>query len=201
STRGFGCKQNLLASAGRPRRLFRALRHDTGAAATRNGQDRVPPDRRSGVPTSRRMGLIPPLVRRRGLGLTQPLPLADLPMHTARLAGRAFARSWGRDVMLYTGGVSFFALLALFPAIPLRVGVYKAVRTLGQVSEQAPALADVTPAAARALCLNEIDRLANTSARTVSRRSAIALVIGAYAAHRGFKALLAGLNLIHGETK
>lgn len=29
------------------------------------------------------------------------------------LAGRAFALSWGRDVMLYTGGVSFFALLAV----------------------------------------------------------------------------------------
>jgi len=121
-------------------------------------------------------------------------------MHMARLAGRAFARSWGRDVMLYTGGVSFFALLALFPAIAILIGFYKAVLTIGQVSEQAAALADVIPSAARTLFLNEIDRLANTSARTVSLQSAIALVIGAYAAHRGFKALLAGLNLIHDET-
>lgn len=117
-----------------------------------------------------------------------------------RLTTRAFSRSWGRDVMLYTGGVSFFALLALFPAIAILIGFYKAVLSIGQVSEQAAALADVIPSAARTLFLNEIDRLANASARTVSAQSAIALIIGAYAAHRGFKALLAGLNLIHDET-
>ena len=28
-----------------------------------------------------------------------------------RLSVKAFTRSWGRDVMLYTGGVSFFIML------------------------------------------------------------------------------------------
>ncbi|MDQ8028117.1 MAG: YihY/virulence factor BrkB family protein [Brevundimonas sp.] len=118
-----------------------------------------------------------------------------------RLAVRAFARSWGRDVMLYTGGVSFFALLAVFPAIAILIGFYKVVLSIGQVSEQAAALADVMPHAARAIFQQEIERLANASASTVSAQSFFALVIGAYAAHRGFKALLAGLNLIHDETE
>ena len=118
-----------------------------------------------------------------------------------RLAVKAFARSWGRDVMLYTGGVSFFALLAVFPAIAILIGFYKAVLSIGQVSEQAAALADVMPHAARAIFMTEIERLANASARTVSAQSAFALIIGGYAAHRGFKALLAGLNLIHDETE
>ena len=118
-----------------------------------------------------------------------------------RLAGRAFARSWGRDVMLYTGGVSFFALLAVFPAIAILIGFYKAVMSIGQVSAQAAALADVMPAAARSIFESEIARLAETSASQVSAQSAFALVVGAYAAHRGFKALLAGLNLIHDETE
>ena len=118
-----------------------------------------------------------------------------------RLAVRAFARSWGRDVMLYTGGVSFFALLAVFPAIAILIGFYKVVLSIGQVSEQAAALADVMPHAARAIFEQEIERLANASARTVSAQSFFALVIGGYAAHRGFKALLAGLNLIHDETE
>ena len=118
-----------------------------------------------------------------------------------RLAVKAFARSWGRDVMLYTGGVSFFALLAVFPAIAILIGFYKAVLSIGQVSEQAAALADVMPHAARAIFMTEIDRLANASASTVSTQSLFALIIGGYAAHRGFKALLAGLNLIHDETE
>ncbi|AQR62109.1 ribonuclease BN [Brevundimonas sp. LM2] len=114
---------------------------------------------------------------------------------------RAFSRSWGRDVMLYTGGVSFFALLAVFPAIAILIGFYKAVLSIAQVGEQAAALADVMPHAARAIFRAEIERLSNASARTVSTQSAFALVVGAYAAHRGFKALLAGLNLIHDETE
>jgi membrane protein len=118
-----------------------------------------------------------------------------------RLAVKAFTRSWGRDVMLYTGGVSFFALLAVFPAIAILIGFYKAVLSIAQVSEQAAALADVMPTAARAIFRAEIERLANASARTVSAQSFFAVVIGGYAAHRGFKALLAGLNLIHDETE
>lgn len=123
------------------------------------------------------------------------------PMLWGRLAVKAFSRSWGRDVMLYTGGVSFFALLAVFPAIAILIGFYKAVLSIAQVSEQAAALADVMPAAARAIFRAEIERLANASARTVSAQSFFALVIGGYAAHRGFKALLAGLNLIHDEKE
>jgi len=133
--------------------------------------------------------------------LNQQIRLTALPLFWGKLAVRAFTRSWGRDVMLYTGGVSFFALLAVFPAIAILIGFYKVVLSIGQVSEQAAALADVVPHAARSIFLNEIDRLANASARTVSAQSALALVIGAYAAHRGFKALLAGLNLIHDETE
>lgn len=123
------------------------------------------------------------------------------PAFWGKLAVRAFTRSWGRDVMLYTGGVSFFALLAVFPAIAILIGFYKAVLSISQVSEQAVALADMLPAAARTIFQEEVQRLANVGARTVSAQSAFALFIGGYAAHRGFKALLAGLNLIHDETE
>ena len=118
-----------------------------------------------------------------------------------KLSGRAFARSWGRDVMLYTGGVSFFALLAVFPAIAILIGLYKVGLSISEVSAQAAALADLLPTAARSIFLTEIERLASASARTVSAQSAFALIVGAYAAHRGFKALLAGLQLIHDEQE
>nr|WP_314435725.1 YihY/virulence factor BrkB family protein [uncultured Brevundimonas sp.] len=117
------------------------------------------------------------------------------------LAVRAFARSWGRDVMLYTGGVSFFALLAVFPAIAILIGFYKLGLSITEVSAQATALSDLLPTAAQNIFQSEITRLSNASARTVSAQSAFALLVGAYAAHRGFKALLAGLNLIHDETE
>ena len=123
------------------------------------------------------------------------------PFFWAPLFARAFARSWGRDVMLYTGGVTFFALLAMFPAIAILIGFYKAVLSIGNVSEQVSAMAETVPTAARALFLVEVERLSSGSFRAISTQSAIALAIGGYAAHRGFKALLAGLNLIHDEKE
>ena len=103
--------------------------------------------------------------------------------------------------MLYTGGVSFFALLAVFPAIAILIGFYKLGLSINEVSAQAAALSDLLPRAAQTIFRDEIARLSNASARTISTQSAFALFVGAYAAHRGFKALLAGLNLIHDETE
>lgn len=123
-----------------------------------------------------------------------------LVVETGLLLRRAFGRLWGRDVMLYVGGVSFFALLAVFPAIALVIGFYKVVLTTGQATEQAAAIADIVPAAARSLFQDEVQRLTDASARTVSAQSILAVIIGAYAAHRGFKAILAGLTFIHDET-
>lgn len=123
------------------------------------------------------------------------------PFFWGPLFARAFSRSWGRDVMLYTGGVTFFALLAMFPAIAILIGFYKAVLSIGDIGNQVTAMAETVPSAARALFLAEVERLSQNSFRAISTQSAIALVIGGYAAHRGFKALLAGLNLIHDEKE
>ena len=74
--------------------------------------------------------------------------------HRSRLAlgilKRAALRCWGRDVMLYTGGVSFFALLALFPALTLLIGFYSLFFTPDEAAAQAQTLAHLMPASARA---------------------------------------------------
>ena len=63
----------------------------------------------------------------------RPADLATLwreadPVHWLRLglsvAGKALSRLWGRDVMLYVGGVSFWAMLAAFPAIAIGMGLF-----------------------------------------------------------------------------
>ncbi len=123
----------------------------------------------------------------------------QLVLGAAKLLGRALRRLWGRDVMLYTGGVSFFALLAVFPALAILIGIYSALLTPQQAMSQADAFAQLMPPGAFALVQNELIRLAQAPIRLVSTQSVIALVIGLYAAHRGFKALIAGLSFIHDE--
>jgi membrane protein len=114
---------------------------------------------------------------------------------------RAALRCWGRDVMLYTGGVSFFALLAVFPALTLLIAFYSAVFTPAQAELQMQAFSQLLPEGARGLVDHELHRLTHTGAGAISTQSGLALIIGAYAAHRGFKALLAGLAFIHDEEE
>jgi membrane protein len=116
-----------------------------------------------------------------------------------RVLPKALGRLWGRDVMLYTGGVSFFALLAAFPALAIMLGVYSLLLTPAEATAQANAFAHVLPGNAQALFEGELQRLAHAPSRAVSVQSGVALLIGLYAAHRGIKALIAGLSFIHEE--
>ena len=113
--------------------------------------------------------------------------------------GRALSRLWGRDVMLYVGGVSFFAMLAVFPALSLLVSVYTFLLTPEAAAQQADSFAYLLPPGAQDLFRSELTRLAHTPVQATSTQSVIALIIGGYAAHRGFKAMLAGLAFIHDE--
>ena len=126
------------------------------------------------------------------------------PTHWLRLTllvtGRALRRLWGRDVMLYTGGVSFFAMLAVFPALAIGIGLYSFLVDPSEVAHQAEALARLLPTGAQKLFQEELERLAQAPLQAVSAQSGVALLIGVYAAHRGFKALLAGLSFIHDEV-
>lgn len=115
--------------------------------------------------------------------------------------GRALTRLWGRDVMLYNGGVSFFVMLAIFPAIAIVMGLYSVLADPALVAQQGEALAQVMPDAARLIFQSELIRLSRAPPTAISVQSGVALLIGGYAAHRGFKALLAGLSFIHDEDK
>lgn len=120
---------------------------------------------------------------------------------TVAIFRRSLTRLWGRDVMLYVGGVSFFIMLAVFPGVAILVGVYSLLADPAEASQQASVLAHLMPEIARSLFEEELSRLGRTPLQAVSTQSGLALIIGGYASHRGFKALLAGLSFIHEEDR
>jgi len=122
-------------------------------------------------------------------------------MWTVAIIGKALARLWGRDVMLYVGGVSFFAMLAVFPGLAILVGVYSLLSDPNAAAQQAEALSRLMPTGAQGLFRDELSRLSHAPLQAVSTQSGLAVIIGGYAAHRGFKALLAGLSFIHDEEE
>jgi membrane protein len=127
------------------------------------------------------------------------------PIHWLRVGlkilGLALTRLWGRDVMLYTGGVSFFSLLAIFPALAIMITLYSLLADPAQAARLGETLAGVIPAGARDIVQAELMRLAHAPHGAMSAQGVFALLVGLYAAHRGFKAMLAGLSFIHDEDE
>lgn len=112
---------------------------------------------------------------------------------------RAVVRLWRRDSFIYVAGVSFYALLAIFPALALLVSVYSLLSTPGQAAAEASALTDLLPPDAQSILQNELTKLASASAKTATLQSGLAIAVGFYALHRGIKALLAGLQFIYAD--
>lgn len=106
----------------------------------------------------------------------------------------AISRSMARDVMLFAGGASYFGMLALFPAMALGMSIYGLVYSISDAEAQIARFAGIMPAGAQDFVLNQMARLANAPIAALSVNGAIALAIALFAASRGVKAVIAGLN-------
>jgi membrane protein len=116
------------------------------------------------------------------------------------LLRRAVVRLWGRDVMLYTGGVSFYAMLAGAPGLAILVSVYSLLSTPEVATRQAESLALLLPESAQRLFADELRRVAHAPLSIVGAQGVLAVLISVYAAHRGVKALIAGLSFINEDN-
>jgi membrane protein len=134
----------------------------------------------------------------RGRASPPAIPSAANPFGVIR---RALGRLWGRDVMLYTGGVSFYAMLAGAPGLAILVSIYSLLSTPDVAARQAANLALLLPDSAQQLFADELQRLARAPLSIVGAQGVLAIVVAVYAAHRGVKALIAGLSFINEDSE
>ncbi|MFC4723847.1 YihY/virulence factor BrkB family protein [Glycocaulis abyssi] len=128
-------------------------------------------------------------------------PLAEAVMRIGPVAVpvRAFHRIIQREVMLFAGGASFFALLGLFPAFAVLASIYGLIHDEAEAYEQVSRMAEMLPPDVGRFLMNQLSLLATTSSTALTLQGAIALVIALFAASRGTKAVITGLNSIAGR--
>jgi membrane protein len=123
-------------------------------------------------------------------------PVLDWPPLAILIA--SVSRTMAREVMLFAGGVSFFTLLAVFPLIAVAAVAYGLIFDATDASQQLSRLSSIMPETAQAFVETQISPLAETSRAALSLQGLLALTITVFAASRGAKALIAGLNQIAG---
>ncbi|TGY94521.1 MULTISPECIES: YihY/virulence factor BrkB family protein [Marinicauda] len=111
---------------------------------------------------------------------------------------KAINRMMAREVMLFAGGASFFGLLALIPAVLVGASVYGLMFSASDALNQLSALriAEIMPPTAYQFIQRMVSDLAGTPTLSLTVQSLVAIAILLFAAGRGAKAIIAGLNQI-----
>jgi len=114
------------------------------------------------------------------------------------ITAKAIHRMMAREVMLFAGGASFFGLLALVPAVLVGASIYGMVFSASDALNQLARLqlAEVLPPTAYEFIQRSLSDLAGAPTLSLTLQSLVGVVILLFAAGRGAKALIAGLNQI-----
>lgn len=99
------------------------------------------------------------------------------------------------------GGVTFFALLAIFPAIGAFVSLYGLFANVHTLSQELAQLAAFVPAGVLTLVAEQMVRLATARSDTLSLAFVLGLVVSIWSANAGTAALFDGLNVVYEETE
>ncbi len=98
-------------------------------------------------------------------------------------------------IPLVAAGSTFFALLALFPALGVFVSLYGLVGDIQGAQSQIAALQGILPAGGVSVLSEQITRLATTSHAELGLTFAVSLLLSVWSANAGMKGLIAGLNI------
>ncbi|MDO8799126.1 YihY/virulence factor BrkB family protein [Phenylobacterium sp.] len=99
------------------------------------------------------------------------------------------------------GGVTFYTLLALFPAIGVFVSLYGLFNDVTAVQAQLSQFAAVIPASVIGIVGDQMLRLADRPSASLSLAFLISLLLSVWSANAGMKALFDGLNIAYDEDE
>jgi len=114
-------------------------------------------------------------------------------------------QSWtdfSRDqITSVAGGVTFFGLLALFPALSAFVSLYGLIAKVQTARQQVDGLAGLLPGGAVSILTEQLDRLTQMNHAHLGAAFAVSLALSLWSSNAGIKALIFGLNVAYKERE
>jgi len=127
---------------------------------------------------------------------------ADSPVEVSRrgwwaILKRTVAEFNADQIPMVAGGSTFFALLALFPALGVFVSLYGLVGDVAGAQRQIAGLAGLLPAGGVSVLSEQMTRLAATPAASLQLTFLVSLLFSVWSANAGMKGLIFGLNVAY----
>jgi membrane protein len=114
---------------------------------------------------------------------------------------RVYARITECRVIAVAAGVTFYALLAIFPAIAALISVYGLFADPGTIASQLDSIASFVPGGAIEVIGDQMNRVASQGAGTLGLAFIVGLAISLWSANAGISALFDALNIVYGEKE
>jgi membrane protein len=137
----------------------------------------------------------------RNRGRDAPRPSA-IPAKGWKDVGWRVWKSLNEDrVLLISGGVTFYLLLALFPALVAFMSIYGLFLDPATAVDHANALSGLVPPAAMDLIADQLARLASRQGGALTLGLVLSLILAFWSANGGIKAIIEGLNIAYDERE
>ncbi|WP_267428194.1 YihY/virulence factor BrkB family protein [Methylobacterium sp. GC_Met_2] len=135
----------------------------------------------------------------RGRRATRPTEIPakgwkDIALRTYRDVGE-------NRIMLVSAGVTFFALLAIFPAVAALVSVYGLVADASTINDQLASLQGILPSGALEIIGEQVKQLNEKGDTTLGFSLFFGIVLSVWSANGGMKHIFDALNLVYNERE
>ena len=101
------------------------------------------------------------------------------------------------ETVVISAALSFYAMLALVPAMIAAWSLYGLVLDTDSLGDQIDAITDALPASAESLVTDQLIKLEDAQTAGLSLGAVLSLIAALWVASRGTKALLHGINLVY----
>jgi membrane protein len=140
-----------------------------------------------------------------GPAATQPMRLTNRLFEQAQ-PQHNYLRRLGAEirednVTLIAGSMSYYGMLALFPAMIAAVSIYGLAFDPDDLAEQLERIAEVLPAVAANIITEQLIEITDASTTGLRFGVIVAILISLYTASAGMRALIKGLNVAYDVTE
>ena len=135
----------------------------------------------------------------RGRHATQPLQIPWKGWYD--ILWRTYQEMQQDRLLSIAGGVSFFVLLAIFPAITALVSAYGLFFNPATIANDIGQLSDLVPANVLTIVHEQATRIASNNSQTLSLGLVIGILASLWSTMSGVKALIDALNVIYEQRE